>query len=152
MINNQIKKNKKMNNKGFSLVELIVVIAIMAVLVGVLAPQLIKYVEKARQSTDIQTCDNIATALKTYYADVEGTAKVTVTVTDAAPAGISDGSNALKDAGLEDATLTGNWEKDTIEITYDQTTGQITYKAESDYYEANGTSKINKKAVAGEEE
>ena len=29
---------KKMNNKGFSLVELIVVIAMMAVLIGVLAP------------------------------------------------------------------------------------------------------------------
>ncbi|HKM34419.1 MAG TPA: prepilin-type N-terminal cleavage/methylation domain-containing protein, partial [Lachnospiraceae bacterium] len=28
-----------MNNKGFSLVELIIVIAIMAVLVGILAPQ-----------------------------------------------------------------------------------------------------------------
>ena len=30
---------KKMNNKGFSLVELIIVIAIMAVLIVVLAPQ-----------------------------------------------------------------------------------------------------------------
>ncbi|MBR3517707.1 MAG: prepilin-type N-terminal cleavage/methylation domain-containing protein, partial [Lachnospiraceae bacterium] len=29
------------NNKGFSLVELIIVIAIMAILVGVMAPQLI---------------------------------------------------------------------------------------------------------------
>ena len=34
------------NEKGFSLVELIVVIAIMAVLVGIIAPQLIKYIEK----------------------------------------------------------------------------------------------------------
>ncbi|HAL02696.1 MAG TPA: hypothetical protein DCP07_05005, partial [Lachnospiraceae bacterium] len=34
------------NNKGFSLVELIIVIAIMAILVGVMAPQLIKYIEK----------------------------------------------------------------------------------------------------------
>ena len=36
------KKQKNLTNKGFSLVELIIVIAIMAVLVGVLAPQYIK--------------------------------------------------------------------------------------------------------------
>ena len=44
------KKQKNLTNKGFSLVELIIVIAIMAVLVGVLAPQYIKYVEKSRVS------------------------------------------------------------------------------------------------------
>ena len=48
------KKQKSLTNKGFSLVELIIVIAIMAVLVGVLAPQFLKYVERSRKSTDVQ--------------------------------------------------------------------------------------------------
>ncbi len=40
------------NNKGFSLVELIIVVAIMAVLMGVLAPQYLRYVEKTKIRTD----------------------------------------------------------------------------------------------------
>ena len=40
---------KKMNNKGLSLIELIVAITIMAVLVGVVAPQMIGYIGKAKQ-------------------------------------------------------------------------------------------------------
>ena len=57
------------NNKGFSLVELIIVIAIMAILVGVMAPQLIKYIEKTNVSSDTQLCDSIKTAITTAMMD-----------------------------------------------------------------------------------
>ena len=59
----------KKDNKGFSLVELIIVIAIMAVLVGVLAPQFIKYVEQSRRSRDIQTAQELREACLADIAD-----------------------------------------------------------------------------------
>lgn len=71
---------KKLNNKGFSLVELIIVIAIMAVLVGVLAPQYLKYVKTSKISADSSNAEAIATAVNVAIADgsisVSGTATI----------------------------------------------------------------------------
>lgn len=62
-------RKEKMNNKGFSLVELIIVIAIMAILIVVLAPQYLKYVEKSRNSTDVSNATEMVTAMQVYAAD-----------------------------------------------------------------------------------
>lgn len=57
------------SNKGFSLVELIIVVAIMAILVGFLAPQLLRYIEKSNVSHDIQFADSIKKAVELAMAD-----------------------------------------------------------------------------------
>ena len=61
--------NKKKNNKGFTLVELVIVIAILAILVGLLAPQYTKYVEKSRKSADVDNMEEMIKAVQVYAVD-----------------------------------------------------------------------------------
>ena len=58
---------KKLNNKGFSLVELIIVIAIMAILVGVVGTQVIPYLESSRKAKDEQIFSAWNTAAVSAY-------------------------------------------------------------------------------------
>lgn len=60
---------KKMNNKGFSLVELIIVVAIMAVLIGVLAPTYLKYVESSKKTSDCTSIGSILDACEVLAID-----------------------------------------------------------------------------------
>lgn len=60
---------KKKKNGGFTLVELIIVIAIIAVLVAILAPQYLQYVEKSKIAADDSTADQILSAVKVAVAD-----------------------------------------------------------------------------------
>ena len=62
---------KKEDNKGFTLVELVIVVAILAILVGILAPQYTKYVEKSRQSADVSNLENIVKGFKVAAADTD---------------------------------------------------------------------------------
>lgn len=63
------KNQKTLTNKGFSLVELIIVVAIMAVLIGVLAPQYLRYVEKSRLQKDNTSISEFANVLKMSAAE-----------------------------------------------------------------------------------
>lgn len=62
---------KKKDNKGFTLVELVIVVAILAILVGILAPQYTKYVEKSRQAADVSNLENIVKGFKVAAADTD---------------------------------------------------------------------------------
>lgn len=87
---------KKMNNKGFSLVELIIVIAIMVILVAVLAPQYLRYVEKSRVATDTQTTVEFINVLQVAAADPDAKLDKTKTYTVSSAAN-SDSITASSD-------------------------------------------------------
>ena len=74
------KEELKKNNKGFSLVELIIVIAIMAILVGIVGTQVIPYISKSKVAKDQQVLNSISTAGVTAYSENGLTGDVNVDV------------------------------------------------------------------------
>ncbi len=127
---------KKMNNKGFSLVELIIVVAIMAVLIGVLAPTYLKYVENSKRTSDCSTLGSVLDACEVIAIDpasdwgsgaslsisVSTTNGVTtVTIPDLADATLGYDEDVRAIVGLANGTATielqAAWEGDTITAT-----------------------------------
>lgn len=120
------KKQKTTTNKGFSLVELIVVIAIMAVLVAVLAPAMMKYIERSRKSTDASTISNLVSSAQAGVIDQNVSAgKYTLTVTDGCVVTGPDDANkgkleaALKESynDLKEIKLKSEWKTKGVVVT-----------------------------------
>ena len=59
-------------NAGFSLLELIIAISIIAILVGVLAPQYIKYVNKSKKAADMNTAAKLGDIINRAMVDNPG--------------------------------------------------------------------------------
>lgn len=119
---------KKKDNKGFTLVELVIVVAILAILVGLLAPQYTKYVEKSRKAADANNLEEIVKQLKVVSSDPQymvQAGKYVVKITDTA-----DGTTITYTAGDKAATSTTkeDWRdgmQATLEGTWDDQTDNV---------------------------
>ncbi len=130
------------DNKGFSLVELIIVLAIMSVLIGLLAPQFIKYVEQSRRSRDIQTADQIREA---FLADIaEGN------LTGAGSIEVEINSTYLPGSINETPYVAGHaiGHGDTFMAQYDANGNIVGVFVKSDYY---GAKQYNLTTEAGQQ-
>ncbi len=79
----RIKRIIKPEREGFSLVEIIITIAIMAILIGVIALAVIPNIQRSRESTDLTKLDNIAASVNIAIANhqIEGDGQFTVGTT-----------------------------------------------------------------------
>ena len=102
-----------MKNKGFSLVELIVVIAIMAILVGVAVPVYSSYIEKTEIAKDKQLVDEVAHAIQIGQASGQNFGAAYIILN-------SDGAPAISSTNLETYLKTVFGEDlEGLELSYD---------------------------------
>lgn len=55
-----VSRNRRRYERGFSLIELIIAIAILVILTGLLAPQFLKYIERSRRAVCMSAMDTIS--------------------------------------------------------------------------------------------
>jgi len=85
-----MKKVIKSTKKGFTLVELIVVLVILAILAAMLVPALTGYIKRARQEKDYQMAATVLTACQsaaTYQYSIAGKSTSKFTISGGTSAG-----------------------------------------------------------------
>lgn len=76
------KLMKKNNNKGFTLVELIVVLVILAILAAILVPALLGYIDRAREKQYVLNAKSWLTAAQAEMSSLYGIGKNADSITD----------------------------------------------------------------------
>lgn len=138
-------KNRK---KGFTIVELVIVIAVIAILAAVLIPNLARLVDRANENSAMQAARNEYEAYLTEYAkDLEGSVHFVIIKGDYAFE-VTNGQFNEKAKAKTDFTadITG---KPDLSKGYLVTTDTVAQSSKTYYTYANGVYKVAETFVAG---
>ena len=127
-----MKKTRKYSKKGFTLVELIVVLVILAVMAAMLVPALTGYIDEARKKKDYNAAAEALTAAQALVA--QAYADPDCTQTSAAANVTVDGINGLCGANTVTAVSGITFASDT-----DYTIKTITFTINGQQYTWNGS-------------
>ena len=113
-----VRKNKK----GFSLVELIIVIAIMVALIAVMAPAFVKYVQKSRDAALATAAEDYEKAIQTYVGDPDTDTTAILTSGTSGTIKLSVAGGLLK---IEPTNITATAQQDINDLAGADTTKKM---------------------------
>ncbi|MGI9888339.1 pilin [Vibrio chagasii] len=94
-------KNKRTNQKGFTLIELMIVVAIIGVLSAIAVPAYKDYVSKSELASGFATIKSVLTPAELYIQE-----NGSLSGAQASDLGVSAGANSLGTIGVTNTTIT----------------------------------------------
>ncbi len=101
-----IQKMRTIDEKGFTLVELLIVIAIIAILAAIAIPQFAQYQQRAIRAGMVSDAKNIATMQEAYFSDFQSYSSATTAVTGPFAVGSTTGNLTKNDTLVKIDTAT----------------------------------------------
>ncbi|MCR5527982.1 MAG: type II secretion system GspH family protein [Saccharofermentans sp.] len=137
-----MKKTRKYSKKGFTLVELIVVLVILAVMAAMLVPALTGYIDEARKKKDYNAAAEVLTAAQavvTQYYGANDPCTVAGAKAAVTPAAIQKFTGDLNGLAVQNITFADESDSDGDGFDFTITGIEVSFDDGDTYYEWDGS-------------